>query len=216
MEAARVPAPGAGAREADVAPAPAGERSGSWIPADPGPLGLAGFAGTTFVLSLINANLISARGIGVVAALALAYGGIAQFTAGIWEFRTGNTFGAVAFCSFGMFWVSFYLILHVIPAAALTPHALSAYLWMWGIFTTYMFLASLRTTAAVAAVFFLLAITFILLAIGDMGTGHTSISHAGGWVGLVTAIVAWYASFAAVLNSTFGRVLAPVVPLRRT
>jgi succinate-acetate transporter protein len=115
-----------------------------------------------------------------------------------------------------MFWVSFYLILHVIPAAALTPHALSAYLWMWGIFTTYMFLASLRTTAAVAAVFFLLAITFILLAIGDMGTGHTSISHAGGWVGLVTAIVAWYASFAAVVNSTFGRVLAPVVPLRRT
>jgi succinate-acetate transporter protein len=200
-----------------VAPAPAaGERSGSWTPADPGPLGLAGFAGTTFVLSLINANLISARGIGVVAALALAYGGIAQFTAGIWEFRTGNTFGAVAFCSFGMFWVSFYLILHVIPAAALTPHALSAYLWMWGIFTTYMFLASLRTTAAVAAVFFLLAITFILLAIGDMGTGHTSISHAGGWVGLVTAIVAWYASFAAVVNSTFGRVLAPVVPLRRT
>jgi succinate-acetate transporter protein len=217
MEAARVPGPGAGPREADVAPAPeaAGTAAG-WTPADPGPLGLAGFAGTTFVLSLINANLVSARGIGVVAALALAYGGIAQFTAGIWEFRTGNTFGAVAFCSFGMFWVSFYLILHVIPVGAITPHALSAYLWMWAIFTTYMFLASLRTTAAVAGVFGLLAITFILLAWGDLGHGHTGITHAGGWVGLATAIVAWYASFAAVINSTFGRTLAPVVPLRGT
>jgi succinate-acetate transporter protein len=163
----------------------------------------------------MNANLVSAAGIGVVAALALAYGGIAQFTAGIWEFRTGNTFGAVAFCSFGMFWVSFYIILHVIPAGALTAHALSAYLWMWAIFTTYMFLASLRTTAAVALVFLLLAITFILLAIGDQGHGHTSITHAGGWVGLATAIVAWYASFAAVINSTFGKTVAPVMPLRR-
>jgi hypothetical protein len=85
---------------------------------------------------------------------------------------------------------------------------------MWAIFTTYMFLASLRTTAAVALVFLLLAITFILLAIGDMGNGHTSVTHAGGYVGLATAIAAWYASFAAVINSTFGRVIAPVFPLR--
>ena len=216
MEAARVPGPGVGPREADVAPAPepTGGAAG-WTPADPGPLGLAAFAGTTFVLSLMNANLVSIRGIGAVLALALAYGGIAQFTAGIWEFRTGNTFGAVAFCSFGAFWISFYILLKVIPSAAVTPHGLAAYLWMWAIFTTYMFLASLRTTAAVALVFLLLAITFILLAIGDMGGGHTSITHAGGWVGLITAIAAWYASFAAVINSTFGRVLAPVVPLRR-
>jgi succinate-acetate transporter protein len=216
MEAANI-----GAREADVAPAPAadpyaGGRTAGWTPANPAPLGLAGFAATTFMLSMMNANLVSHLTLTGVLGMALAYGGIAQLIAGIWEFRTGNTFGAVAFCSFGMFWVSFYIILHVIPVGALTPHALSAYLWMWAIFTTYMFLASLRTTAAVAAVFLLLAITFILLAWGDLGHGHSGITHAGGWVGLATAIVAWYASFAAVINSTFGRTLAPVVPLRGT
>jgi succinate-acetate transporter protein len=214
MEGARIP------READVAPAPAtteptGGRLAGWTPADPGPLGLAGFAGTTFVLSLINANLVSARGIGAVLGLALAYGGLAQLLAGMWEFRTGNTFGAVAFSSYGAFWISFFVLLRVVPASAVTPHALSAYLWMWGIFTTYMFIASLRTTGAVALVFLLLAVTFILLAIGDMGSGKASITHAGGYVGLATAIAAWYASFAAVVNSTFGRVLAPVFPLSR-
>src|SRR5437763_6112793 len=145
MEAARVP----GGREADVAPAPAtteptGGRLAGWTPADPGPLGLAGFAGTTFVLSLINANLVSARGIGAVLALAIAYGGLAQLLAGMWEFRTGNTFGAVAFTSFGAFWISFYVLIH--SPALITPHAVSAYLWMWAILTTYMFLASVRTT----------------------------------------------------------------------
>src|SRR5690348_15814941 len=106
MEAGRVGpgAGGVGAREADVAPAPAtadptGGRAAlaGWTPADPGPLGLAGFAGTTFVLSMMNADLVSIKGIGVVAALAFAYGGLAQLLAGMWEFRTGNTFGAVAF-----------------------------------------------------------------------------------------------------------------------
>jgi succinate-acetate transporter protein len=212
MEAARVP------READVAPAPepSGGRSAGWAPADPGPLGLAGFAGTTFVLSLINSNLISPVGIGAVLGLALAYGGIAQLLAGMWEFRTGNTFGAVAFSSFGAFWISFFVLIRLTPASLVTPHALSAYLWMWAIFTTYMFFASLRTTGAVALVFLLLAITFILLAWGDMGNGHKSITHAGGYVGLATAIVAWYASFAAVINSTFARVILPVYPLRST
>jgi uncharacterized protein len=211
MEAA-----GIGGREADVAPAPAPARAaGGWIPADPGPLGLAGFAGTTFVLSLMNANLVSLAGVGSVLALALAYGGIAQLLAGMWEFRTGNTFGAVAFTSFGAFWISFYVLLKVVPASSVTPHGVSLYLWMWAIFTTYMFFASLRTTGAVALVFLLLAITFILLAIGDMGGGHKSITHAGGYVGIATAIAAWYASFAAVLNSTFGRIVLPVYPLRR-
>src|SRR5437868_4333062 len=199
MEAGRVGpgTAGVGAREADLAPAPTADPTGGrlagWTPADPGPLGLAGFAGTTFVLSLLNSNLVSARGIGAVLALAIAYGGLAQLLAGMWEFRTGNTFGAVAFTSFGAFWISFYVLIH--SPALITPHAVSAYLWMWAIFTTYMFLASVRTTAAVSLVFLLLAITFILLAIGDMGGGHTSITHAGGYVGLATAVAAWYASF---------------------
>jgi succinate-acetate transporter protein len=206
--------------EADLAPPPrpaptVGRSAGTWVPADPGPLGLAGFAGTTFVLSLMNSNLVSDAGIGVVLALAVAYGGLAQLLAGMWEFRTGNTFGAVAFTSYGAFWISFFVLLKVVPASAITPHAVSLYLWMWGIFTAYMFFASLGTTGAVALVFFLLSITFVLLAIGDMGGGHKSITHAGGYVGIATAIAAWYASFAAVVNSTFGRVVLPVSPLRR-
>ena len=216
MEAARP-----GPREADVAPAPepAG-RSAGWTPADPGPLGLAGFAMTTFVLSMYNADLINAGGLLVVLSLALAYGGIAQLLAGMWEFRTGNTFGAVAFSSFGAFWISFYILLHVVPAGTLTLHAISAYLWMWAIFTTYMFFASLRTTGAVALVFLLLAITFIVLGIGNsaLSGGTASINGTiklGGWLGLATAAVAWYAAIAAVLESTFGRTVLPVYPLNR-
>jgi uncharacterized protein len=231
MEASRVP------READVAPAPAteppGGRLAGWTPADPGPLGLAAFAGTTFMLSLINAGLVgSGQAVGggllpMVAGLALAYGGAAQLLAGLWEFRTGNTFGAVAFCSYGAFWISFFLIVQLgVPAIAATPakteifSGLGLYLWMWGIFTTYMFIASLRTTGAVALVFFLLAVTFILLGIGNSALAGTSnvinsTIKIGGYVGIATAIAAWYASFAAVLNSTFGRVLAPVFPLNR-
>jgi uncharacterized protein len=212
-------------READVRPAedPTAARVG-WTPADPGPLGLAAFATTTFILSMINANLVGggvATAAGIVGGMALAYGGIAQFTAGLWEFRTGNTFGAVAFCSFGMFWVSFYLLLHqgaaVIPARELTS-AIGLYLWAWGIFTAYMFVASLRTTGAVALVFLLLAITFIVLGIGNSAlTGTHSLTNGtiklGGWIGLATAIVAWYASFAGVVNSTWGRTVFPVFPL---
>ena len=79
-----------------------------------------------------------------------------QLLAGMWEFRTGNTFGAVAFTSYGAFWISFFFLVRLTPAALVTPHAVSAYLWMWAIFTTYMFIASLRTTGAVALVFLLL------------------------------------------------------------
>jgi succinate-acetate transporter protein len=230
MEAANI-----GAREADVAPAaePMGGRMAGWTPADPGPLGLAAFAGTTFMLSMINAGLVgngTLVGGGLlpmVAGLALAYGGVAQLIAGLWEFRTGNTFGAVAFCSYGAFWISFFLIVQLgVPGVVAAKASgeifsgLSLYLYMWAIFTAYMFIASLRTTGAVALVFLLLAITFLILGIGNAGlVGGTAVTNStiklGGYVGLATAIVAWYASFAAVVNSTFGRVVAPVVPLGR-
>jgi hypothetical protein len=189
----------------------------SWTPADPGPLGLAGFALTTFVLSMFNADLVGRSGEPVVLGLALAYGGIAQLLAGMWEFRTGNTFGAVAFSSFGAFWISYWLLV-TFGVSDLSPaHAgadIGLYLWAWGIFTSYMFIASLRTTAAVALVFLLLATTYILLGIGNSG-GDDTIVKWGGYIGLATAIAAWYASFAAVTNSTFGRTILPVVPLRR-
>jgi uncharacterized protein len=194
--------------------------------ADPAPLGLAAFATTTFILSMINANLVGggvATAAGIVAGMAFAYGGIAQFAAGLWEFRNGNTFGATAFCSFGMFWLSFYLLLHVTATSLPKTEADSAiglYLWAWGIFTAYMTVASLRTTGAVFAVFLLLTITFILLGIGNSAlSGTTSATNGtiklGGWVGLVTAVVAWYASMAGVVNDTWGKTVFPVIPLSR-
>jgi len=185
-----------------------------WKPADPGPLGLAGFAMTTFVLSMFNANLVDNKGLPVVLGLALAYGGIAQLLAGIWEFRTGNTFGAVAFCSFGAFWLSFWA-LEVFYAKQIggdAGHAVGLYLWAWAIFTAYMTIAALRTSGAVLLVFVLLTATFILLAIGETGA-HETVTHWGGYIGIATAAAAWYASFAAVVNSTFGRTIAPVIPL---
>jgi uncharacterized protein len=233
MEASRPgpgPGPGSVRREADVAPDPdpTGGRLAGWTPADPGPLGLAAFAGTTFVLSMINSGLVGTQHLPgggllpMVAALALAYGGVAQLVAGIWEFRTGNTFGAVAFCSYGAFWISFYFVVQSVgknfPSEVFS--GLGLYLWMWGIFTTYMFIASLRTTGAVALVFLLLAVTYILLGIGNSALAgtHSVINGTikiGGYVGIATAIAAWYASFAAVINSTFGRVMLPVFPLSR-
>ena len=106
------------------APDPTAGRAAGWTPADPGPLGLAAFAGTTFVLSLVNAGLVGDKSLvgggllPLVAALALAYGGAAQLLAGIWEFRTGNTFGAIAFCSYGAFWISFYFIVQAAGSVA--------------------------------------------------------------------------------------------------
>ena len=216
----------AGYSEAEQVTTSHASSTATWAPADPAPLGLAAFAGTTFVLSLINAGLVGSSHLPgggllpLVAALALAYGGVAQFVAGIWEFRTGNTFGALAFCSYGAFWISFYFVVHAVSSLAPTEifSGLGLYLWMWGIFTTYMFIASLRTTAAVALVFLLLAITFVVLGIGNSalaGTNHVTNGtiKLGGYFGIATAIVAWYASFAAVLTSTFGRALLPVWPL---
>src|SRR3954462_8603685 len=185
--------------------------------ADPGPLGLAAFALTTFVLSMFNADLIGKGGEPIVFGLALAYGGLAQLLAGMWEFRTGNTFGAVAFTSYGAFWLSFWAFVQFyeksVPAAD-AGHAVGLYLIAWGIFTTYMFVASLRTTAAISLVFLLLAATFLLLGIGNAGA-HTNIVKWGGYVGIATAAAAWYASFAAVTNSTFARTVLPVRPLAR-
>jgi uncharacterized protein len=189
----------------------------SWSVADPGPLGLGAFALTTFVLSMFNAGLVGKGGEPVVLALAFAYGGLAQVLAGMWEFRTGNTFGAVAFTSFGAFWLSYFVYVEFLASkvpAADAGHAVGLYLIAWGVFTTYMLVASLRTTVAVMLVFALLAPTFFALGIGNAG-GHANLVKVGGWLGLATAVAAWYASFAAVTNATFGRVVLPVVPLRR-
>jgi succinate-acetate transporter protein len=150
--------------------------------------------------------------------LALFYGGAVQLLAGMWEFRNGNTFGALAFSSFGAFWLSYwYYVDHVaakLPAAD-EHKATGLFLLGWAIFTAYMTIASLRTTGAIAAVFAALTITFALLTIGGFATGRaaTDMTRAGGWAGLVTAALAWYASFAGVTNSTFKRTMLPTWPL---
>jgi succinate-acetate transporter protein len=169
---------------------------------------------TTFVLSVFNANLVNAKGLPVVLGLALAYGGIVQLVAGIWEFRNSNTFGAVAFCSYGGFWLSFWAlnVFYAKDIGGNAGHAVGLYLWSWAIFTAYMTVASLRVSVAVFAVFALLTATFILLAIGASGH-HTTVTHWGGYVGIATAAAAWYASFAVVVNSTFRRTLMPTFPL---
>jgi hypothetical protein len=181
-------------------------------------LGLAGFAMTTFVLSMIKANWVSGADVPVVLGLALAYGGIAQLLAGMWEFRAGNTFGAVAFTSYGAFWISFWYLVTFNAAQIVAPgnagHAIGLYEWAWAIFTAYMMIAALRVSGAVLLVFALLTVTFILLAIGDSGTS-ASATHWGGYLGVATAIAAWYASFASVINSTFGKTVAPTFPLNK-
>jgi succinate-acetate transporter protein len=140
MEAATIQRDG---REAAVRPAEVPHTG--WKPAYPGPLGLAAFAMTTFVLSVFNANLVNEKGVPVVLGLALVYGGIVQLIAGIWEFRTGNTFGAVAFCSFGAFWISFWAlnVFYAKQVGGNAGHAVGVYLWAWAIFTTYMAVAEL-------------------------------------------------------------------------
>jgi uncharacterized protein len=169
---------------------------------------------TTFVLSMFNSNLVDEKGTPVVLSLALVYGGIVQLLAGMWEFRTGNTFGAVAFSSFGGFWISFWAlqVFYAKDIGGNAGHAVGLYLWAWAIFTAYMTVAALRVNGSVLLVFVLLTATFILLAIGETGA-HTTITHWGGYLGLATAAAAWYASFAAVTNSTFKRTVLPVMPL---
>lgn len=184
--------------------------------ADPGPLGLAGFAMTTMALSLWNANIYPAA-VSAALALALAYGGGAQLLAGMWEFKRGNTFAATAFSSYGAFWIAFwYLVVHILPGvkAADAPSVVGTFLVGWTLFTFYMTIASLRVSGAVALVFVLLTIAFVLLTIGAYRSNMTA-THWGGYVGLATAAAAWYASFAGVANSTFGKQIVPTWPLAR-
>lgn len=183
--------------------------------ADPAPLGLAGFAMTTFLLSFINADIIKETSAGAfVLGLALFYGGIGQFAAGLWEFRRGNTFGATAFSSFGAFWLSFWAIGKSAPTGDV--HEIQGlFLFAWFIFTAYMTVAALRTSGSVLAVFVALTVTFLFLALGawqNDTTGVAALTKVGGYLGIVTALLAWYASFAAVVNETHKKPLLPTWP----
>lgn len=175
---------------------------------NPAPLGLAGFALTTWLLSMINAGWFSGEAMGMVLAVALAYGGTAQMIAGVMELPRGNTFGATAFVSYGAFWWSFalfVLFLHdKVPGAFV-----GWYLFMWGVFTFYMWLGSLKSPKALQLIFLALWITFFLLAAGEW-TGSAALHKAGGYVGLVTALLAFYLSAAEIINDNQGRAVLPV------
>jgi succinate-acetate transporter protein len=188
--------------------------------ADPAPLGLAGFALTTFLLSGTNATFIPDL---IWVGFAIFYGGLAQFCAGMWEFRNRNVFGATAFSTYGGFWMGLGIIVILADvsktfAASLVAaniyNALAWFLFAFAIFNTYMLIGSTRVNVAVFGVFLTLEITEILLVIGFFRLAHnpnaTWVLHAGGWAGIVTAGVAWYTSAAGVWNGVAGRVLLPV------
>ena len=187
--------------------------------ADPAPLGLAGFALTTFLLSGHNASFIPDL---IWVGPAIFYGGLAQFCAGMWEFRNRNVFGATAFSTYGGFWMGLglFIILGVDTSRWLAGYtggdltnALAWFLFAFAVFNTYMLIGSMRVNAAVFGVFLTLEITEILLVIGFFNISHGGTEwwlHAGGWAGIVTAGVAWYTSAAGVWNGVAGRTLLPV------
>jgi uncharacterized protein len=187
--------------------------------ADPAPLGLAAFALTTFLLSGNNASFIPAA---VWIGPALFYGGLAQFTAGMWEFRNRNVFGATAFSTYGGFWMGLGIVILLAYvskgfAANLTgtnlTNGLAWFLLAFAVFNTYMLLWSMRVSVAVFLVFLTLEITEILLVIGFFNVSHGGTEwwlHAGGWAGIVTAGVAWYTSAAGCVN---GMSPTPVLPV---
>ncbi len=187
-----------------------GERLDPGI-ADPAPLGLAGFALTTFVLSSLNAGLLPESILQVFVPLAFFYGGLAQFLAGMWEFRNKNTFGATAFTSYGAFWIALAFFVFFEQRLGITEETLATALGItllgWTIFTFIMWLGSFGTNPTLIVVFTLLLATFILLTIGEFFGGP--FATLGGYVGLATAFAAWYLCAAGVINSTFGRTILP-------
>ena len=178
---------------------------------DPAPLGLAGFAFTTFLLSISNTHVWPTAANGALAA-AIFYGGLGQLLAGMWEFRRANGFGAVAFTSYGAFWLAtWYFVEH---GGTTDPYAFGSFLLGWTIFTFYMMIGSLRVSGAIFAVFLLLEATFLVLTIAAFETsGPTGgLTKFGGWLGVATAAVAWYASAAGIINGTFKRTVLPTYP----
>jgi len=170
--------------------------------ANPAPLGLSGFALTTLVLSTFNAGLLS-QGVSAVLGLAAFYGGLAQLVAGILEWRAGNTFGYTAFFTYGAFWGWYFLTASGIfgdPGAQGIGFVLIAF----GIFTLVMWFGTFKANLGLFMTFLLLWITFFLLGAGAM-VNSTALTHAGGYVGILTAIAAWYTGLAMVVAESLGK-----------
>ena len=178
--------------------------------ANPGALGLGGFALTTFILNIVNAGLISAENLGMVLPVGIFYGGVAQFCAGMWEFKRGDTFGATCFSSFGAFWMAVALMVLLENAGVIdaVPREGMAVLFIaWGIFTAYATVASFKVAKGVTAIFVTLTILFFLLAAGEWSP---LVHKIAGYEGILCALIAWYCSAAILINTLFGRDVLPL------
>lgn len=179
--------------------------------ANPAPLGLLGFGMTTILLNLHNAGFYELNS--MVLAMGVCYGGAAQVIAGIMEWRKGNTFAATAFISYGFFWLSLVLLV-TLPklglATATNENSMAAYLAVWGLFTAFLFVGTLKLSRATQVIFGTLTVLFFLLAYGDFTGANPGFRHATGYEGVLCGLSAMYAGAAQILNELFGRELLPL------
>jgi uncharacterized protein len=181
------------------------------ITGGPGALGLLGYGMPGLLLGLANAGIIQVGS--MILGMAIFYGGIAQFTAGLMEWKKGNTYGLTAYGSYGLFWFSFAALL-LLPALGLAQGtggsgAMAAYLALWGVFTTILFIGSLKMTRSLQFVLGTLALVFFLLAAGQL-TGNATLTQIGGYVGIISGMAAIYTACVPVLNDIYGREVAPL------
>ena len=180
--------------------------------ANPAPLGLLGFGLTTVLLNLKNAGILGGDSLGMILAMGIFYGGLAQIVAGIMEYKNGNTFGTTAFLSYGFFWLTLVGLL-LMPsmglASAVGANAMAAYLAMWGVFTAFMFIGTLKLNRSLQVVFLSLTVLFFLLAVGD-ATSNSSIKTIAGLVGIFCGFSAIYAAAGQVLNEVYKKNLLPL------
>lgn len=186
--------------------------------ANPAPLGLMGFGMTTVLLNLHNAGLIDESGIGMILSMGIFYGGLAQIFAGMWEIKRGNTLGATAFSSFGLFWISLVAI-ELFPVLgwfdAPSANAMAAYLMMWGLFTALLTISTFKANRALQVVFVTLTLLFFLLAVGEIlatsdAVAGNIITTVAGYEGLFCGFSAIYLATAEVVNETYGKTILPV------
>jgi succinate-acetate transporter protein len=182
--------------------------------ANPAPLGLMAFGMTTVLLNLHNAGFFALGT--MILSMGVFYGGLAQIIAGAMEWKKNNTFGTLAFTSYGLFWLSLVGLL-VMPqlgiGEAASDSAMVAYLSMWGIFTGVMFIATLKLNRALQFIFGSLTLLFALLALGH-ATGNSTITQIAGYEGIICGLSSVYTGLAQVLNEVYGRVVAPIWPVK--
>ncbi|KAF2172171.1 hypothetical protein M409DRAFT_17411 [Zasmidium cellare ATCC 36951] len=194
--------------------------------ANPAPLGLCGFALTTFLLSAINLGTRGLSEPNIVIGAAFAYGGLCQLLAGMWEMAVGNTFGATALSSYGGFWIGTAIILtpggfEIISTleaggnAAPFLNSFGLYLMGWFIFTFLLLILTLRSTVAFCFLFLTLDLAFLMLGIayldyGPTGEPNTACLRAGGAFGIIAAFAAWYNAFAGMADSSNSFFVVPV------